>query len=531
MLCATGPDEIPAVLEAAERALTEGHYVAGFLSYELGAGLAGRHREPEVPLALLGVFDAPASWVAPMADFAISPLLRTVDAATYSRTIAAIHDAIYDGNVYQVNYTVPFAFEIRGNIEAAFASVAASARAPYQAIIEFDDLQILSWSPELFLRFDGNTLETRPMKGTAPQNDEQALLSEKNRGEHIMIVDLLRNDLQRVCDDVRVESLCTVERYPTYSTLTSSIVGWLRNGATFADVIHATFPCGSVTGAPKRSAIEHIERYEARARGAYCGAIGYLSPERRGWWNVAIRTAQLRNGVGRFDAGGGIVIDSDAGDEWSEVITKSAFLRAHTSPVSLIETFAADAPPETVALHLARLANGAATLDLHYDADALTDAIAAQAASATILRLSVQADGSFTIRAEPLTVPEEPVRVCLSSERVYSANPWLAIKSSWREPHARASKEAAQRGCFDAILRNERGELTEGSRTTLFVERDGRLLTPALQSGLLPGVLRAQMIERGKARECILFEDDLGTADAIYVGNSARGLQRAELLR
>lgn len=526
--CANTLAEAEQALAAAERAVDAGLFVAGFLSYELGEAFAGGTRASATPLALIGVFDKPEEWEPPAGNFAISPLLRTIGARDYAARISDIHRAIYDGDVYQVNYTVPFALAIEGDVESAFGQVATSTQARYQGIVMNDDVAILSWSPELFLCLDGDTLTTRPMKGTAAPGSEQELLSEKNRGEHIMIVDLLRNDLQRVCNDVRVSDVSAIEHYPTYSTMTSTITGTARPGATLLEIIRATFPCGSVTGAPKRAAIAHIERFESRPRDVYCGAIGYLGPGRKGWWNVAIRTAQLKSGIGRFDVGGGIVIDSIADEEWQEIATKSLFLQQHAAPVSLLETFASDAPRAVIDLHLARLRSAAAQLGIAYDEVPLREDVLRMREAATLLRLRLHRDGAFEIRAEPLDTPSE-IRIRLSGE-VHSTDPWLAIKSTWRHAHDRAALDARQHGCFDAILRNERGELTEGARTNLFLERGGTLLTPPAQSGLLPGVLRTQLLSSGRAREHVLYDDDLVGADALYIGNSSRGLLRAQLV-
>jgi para-aminobenzoate synthetase/4-amino-4-deoxychorismate lyase len=518
LLCAATPQEVEQALAAAGRAVDAGSYVAGYLAYPGGS-----------PLAVIGVFEAPRPWVPPDEDFAVSPLLRTIDAHDYAARISEIHDAIYNGDVYQVNYTVPFSLAIEGDIESAFSRIARSTKAPYQGMVTYDDATILSWSPELFLQFDGDTLTTRPMKGTSTPGNEHELLSEKNRGEHIMIVDLLRNDLQRVCSDVRVTDVCAIERYPTYSTVTSTIRGTLLPRASLSDIFRAAFPCGSITGAPKRAAIAHIERSESRPREAYCGAIGYLGPGRIGWWNVAIRTAQLQDGIGRFDVGGGIVIDSNADEEWQEIGTKSLFLLQHAAPVSLLETFAADAPRSAIDLHLARLRSSAERLSISYNEIALREDVLSRTQPETLLRLRLHRDGAYDIRAEPLETPEH-VRICLGGT-VRSDDPWLAIKSTWRPAHDRAATTAREHGCFDAILRNERGELTEGARTNLFIERDGVLLTPPLGSGLLPGVLRTHLLTNGRAREHLLYEDDLVRADDVYVGNSSRGLLRAQLVQ
>ena len=515
VLRATDAAAFRSLFASAEAALASGLWIAGVIPYEhVGAAI--------------GVFDAPvAHRTFDPKPFALAPLLRTVTRDAYDTTISEIQRAIYDGEVYQVNYTVPFDAALEGDAFSCWFSLARQTQARYQAFVEDGNHRILSWSPELFLAFNGSKLTTRPMKGTSPPNDTAPLHDQKDRAEHIMIVDLLRNDLHRVCDDVRVSALCTIERYPTFATMTSTIEGTAREGTTLHEIFDATFPCGSVTGAPKRAAIETIAALEGRPRGAYCGAIGYLSPQRRGWWNVAIRTAQFEGTTGRFDAGGGIVSDSSADEEWHEIDVKRAFL--NSANVELWESFAADTSVVIVDAHLERLSASAKRLDIPLDVEALRRRIAQASQPAALLRVRVSLDGTFTVRCEPLDIQPSVVDVRLSTARVHSGDPWLKIKSSWRPAHRIAWDEAQHHGCFDALLLNERDELTEGSRTNVFAQIGDLLITPPLESGLLPGILRARLLADKRAVERVLSIEDLRAADALYVGNSARGLVRARL--
>lgn len=511
VLRARSAHEVPAVLSQAETAQRQGAWIAGCVGYDGGA--------------VLGLFDAPAQAAPPEAPFAFSPLLPLLERAAYDRALAEIARRIYNGDVYQVNYTMPFAISIEGSAEAAWASIARTTGARYQAYLRDGKRHVLSWSPELFLRFDEGRLSTKPMKGTAPLHAIDDLQSEKNRAEHVMIVDLLRNDLQQVCAEVAADELCSVERYATFATMTSTITGNLDANVPLDAIFRATFPCGSVTGAPKRAAMAAIETLEDRPRGAYCGALGFLSPQRRGWWNVAIRTAQIEGTSGTFHAGGGIVADSDSESEWREALLKAAFLQ---HGFELWETLRGDAAPDVVEAHLARMEASAKRMSIPFDAPELRAKVSRRA-GAHLLRLRLRNDGAVTVIEEPVQRFDE-VRIAVSDERVTSRDPWLAIKSSWRPHHKRAWEYAQSRGCFDALLSNEAGELTEGTRTNLFAEFDGELMTPPLHCGLLPGVLRASLIKSGRARERVIRVEDLERATALYVGNSARGLIRAHLL-
>ena len=531
---AASADDARRALDEAEEARRDGAWIAGYVSYELGAAFV---REPvrgsSWPLLALGAFDRPQSIERPggvtqskAAMIALEPY------ASYARAIAAIRRAIYDGDVYQVNYTVPFALDSAGDPFAWWRATARATGAKYQAYVEDGARRVLSWSPELFLAFDGSRIETRPMKGTAPPGAPDELANAKNRAEHVMIVDLLRNDLHRICDDVRVETLFDVESYPTFVTMTSTIAGTLRGDAGLREIFEAMFPCGSVTGAPKRAAVAAIAELEPRTRDAYCGTVGFLSPARRGWWNVAIRTAQIDDAAAsaRFDAGGGIVADSEAASEWNELHVKTAFLRDER--FAMLETFAGDATDERIALHAARLGAALERLGAPVRCGDIFERLrAARADAKTLVRVRAGIDGTMTVAHAPLETPAEPVRVVVTPQRVRSSDPFLRFKTSRRSAYDAAAAYALERDSFEGLLRNERDELTEGARTTLFVERDGALLTPPLASGVLPGILRHVLVTEGRARECTLTAEDLERSDAVYIGNSARGLLRATIVK
>ncbi|MFY9662867.1 MAG: chorismate-binding protein [Candidatus Cybelea sp.] len=509
----------------AEDALAHGYWIAGYLAYD-GA-------------SAIGIFGSPSATglPEPMQNVEQSPLLPLMSREAYGAGVRALQAAIREGDVYQVNYSVPFALNTAGNPSELYARHARSSGARYQAYVEDGDVAILSWSPELFLSFEGERLTARPMKGTASLDRVDDLRNAKNRAEHVMIVDLLRNDLHRVCDDVEVEAFQTIERYPTYATMTSTIAGKVRPHTPLGEIFGAMFPCGSVTGAPKRSAMRFIAQSEGRMRGVYCGSVGYLSPRRRGWWNVAIRTAQLDrvSGLGRYDAGGAIVADSRADDEWDEIAIKSRFLQcalednSSDSSFALLETFADDADDATLRAHLARLERSARVFGIAVDRQEIEGFVRRRSNVRQLVRLRLGLGGATMSRDAMEKLPEL-VCICISNERVRRSDPFLRHKTSWRPTHNAAMREAEARDCFDALLRNERGELTEGSRTTLFFEADGALWTPPAACGVLPGILRERIITEGRAHERAVTPDELRRAEAICVGSSARGLLRAELI-
>ena len=362
------------------------------------------------------------------------------------------------------------------------------------------------------------------MKGTAALDALHELNSEKNRAEHLMIVDLLRNDLHRLSSDVRVERLFEEERYPTFATMTSTIRAYTGKPVRLLDAMRAAFPCGSVTGAPKRAAIQHIAVLEDAPRGFYTGTLGYCSPQRTGWWNVPIRTLQISGSRGRFDAGGGIVADSQTSEEWDEVLLKSSFLKAAYEPFTIWETFSEKSDRGA---HLARMQRTARSFAITLDAAELASG-EGSSGGAHLIRLRA-GNAGVQRTCDALSEPRLPVQVCIAQPRVRSDDPFLAHKTSWRPQHEAAAQEAQEHGCFDALLRNERGEITEGTRTNVFARIGQTLYTPPLSAGVLPGILRSQLVSGGQAEERALTVTDLFRADALFVGNSARGLLPARL--
>ena len=356
---ADGYGDVAALLDALDADVAAGRYVAGVLAYEAGYALEpGRFPDPPLPdgrLGWFGVYDAPVEVPPETLDAAFDglPTARVEapafawDAGAYAERIADVHRHVRAGDVYQINLTAPFRFAFEGDAVALFAALRAGQSASYGAVVREPGRDVLSVSPELFFRVDpadggARTITARPMKGTAPRGAGGAsdraleaglLASEKDRAENLMIVDLLRNDLARVAatGSVRVPALFEAERYETLTQMTSTVAADLRAGASLGDVLRALFPCGSVTGAPKIRAMSLIRELEDGPRGVYCGAVGYAAPGAAGGlgeaaFNVAIRTAVVRDGRGRYDVGSGVVWDSVAAAEYAECRLKARVL-------------------------------------------------------------------------------------------------------------------------------------------------------------------------------------------------------------
>ncbi|HYJ31482.1 MAG TPA: aminodeoxychorismate synthase component I [Allosphingosinicella sp.] len=527
----------------------DGRHAAGFLAYEAGhalepklAPLIRRPSPDEPPLLWFGLFNAPpeevdaAALLPSGAGAWAAPLCPGIARADYEQAVARILAHIHAGDIYQANFT--FASDVRfaGHPLALYAALRARAAAPHGAIIYTGAHWILSFSPELFFETDGSRIVARPMKGTAPRTaDPRALSADpKQRAENLMIVDLLRNDLSRVSrpGTVKVPSLFEVETYPTLHQMISTVTAELEPGAAMPSrLLGALFPCGSITGAPKIRAQQILGTLESSPRGVYTGAIGRVAPGGEALFNVAIRTLVVADGggVARLGLGSGIVADSDAADEWRECLAKGAFVTDPARSFDLAETMRFD-PEEGVAeldRHLARLKSSADALGFVFDRHHARNEL--QAATFRVpgparVRLLLSPTGALAIEIGPLPpIPAEPVAVALAPRPVPGDDFRLAFKTSDRA----FWDEARDPDTFETIFHDEAGFLTEGSFTSLFVERGGMLLTPPLARGLLPGILRQRLIEEGRAREADLVAADL--VSGFLIGNDVRGLIRATL--
>ena len=343
--------ELDGALAALDAARAEGRWLAGFVSYEAGYALEPRlaplmPATRRVPLLAFGVYDAPGDAAPALARAAaeagsarLSPATPGWDAATHGAALARILAYIGAGDIYQANLTMPMRARREGTALGLYGALAARQPVRHGGYVALPGLPVLvSRSPELFFATDATgRIETRPMKGTAPRASnpahdaalrldlEQSL---KNRAENLMIVDLLRNDISRICEvgSVKVPELYAIESYTTVHQMVSRVTGRLRPGTTPAALLRALFPCGSITGAPKIRAMEIIRELEPAPRGAYCGAIGWIGPDGAARFNVAIRTLTLYGAHEvEFGVGGGIVADSTPEGEYEEALWKARF--------------------------------------------------------------------------------------------------------------------------------------------------------------------------------------------------------------
>jgi len=563
VLTAWTVDEAMAALEAVEAARRAGHHVAGYASYELGYAFEPRLQplmpaQRGVPLLWFGVFGAPeilegariGEWFAEHVSGRAyaGPLSLAENPESYAARFTRAESYIDAGDIYQVNLTFPARFTFAGDPLALYARLRGEARAGHGAFVHDGTRNILSLSPELFFETRDGIISARPMKGTAPRGESPAgddalrvglAASEKDRAENLMIVDLIRNDLGRIAKtgSVRVPDLYRVETYPTVHQMVSTVEADLKPGVTVEALFRAVFPCGSVTGAPKIRAMEIIRELEPSSRGVYCGAIGAFTPEGDAAFNVAIRTLTIIGGEGRLDVGGGVVADSAAPAEYDECLVKARFFEAARQPLSLLETLRFT-PGEGFlrgALHLARLESSARAFGIPFDCARVTvamDEAVTGAAGPMRVRLELDDDGMPHVSAAPFAPPAPDMvwRFAISNILVLSDDAFQRHKTLWRQLYDSERARANAAGRDEVLFLNERGEIAEGSMTNVFLRLEGRLVTPPLASGALDGVLRRDLLLRGEAGERVLTPEDLVRAEAVWFGNSLRGLIRGELV-
>ncbi|MGC9198676.1 MAG: aminodeoxychorismate synthase component I [Acidobacteriaceae bacterium] len=580
---ATSLEQLPWLFAQIEAALADGLHVAGYLSYECGghfepstarATLAdglplvwmGAYAQPKVFDHRLGrflgsepklpsIYDYDDKADHGMDPYAQQPCLRIAQ-ADYIASIGKIKEYIAAGDTYQVNFTDIVEFDVTLPPSRLYDSLLSRQSVAYAGYLHLPEHSILSFSPELFFRIEDGRITTRPMKGTMARGldeaeDRGAALrlqgDEKNRSEHVMIVDLLRNDLGRISEpgSVRVEKLFSVERYETLLQMTSTISATLRRGVSFYEVFRSLFPCGSITGAPKVRTMQIIRQLEPYPRGVYTGAIGYIAPNRNASFSVAIRTLVLGHQEGRMQAqmgvGGGIVADSVPEEEYRECLLKAAFLSQPLKPFQLIETMLWQGSFQRLRLHLDRLASSAAYFHFGFCRSAVERRLQGFACSLDAglphrIRLLLGPEGEPVITSQPLEEYEaEQSRgliLMVSAQRTDSSDLFLRHKTTLRSLYDQSLAQARAQGCDEILFFNQRDELTEGAISNVFLEIAGHWYTPPVICGVLPGVMRRHLLETlPQAEERILFAADLKAADAIWLCNSLRGLRRVAAIR
>ncbi len=539
--------EVVDLLAQVESYQEQGYYVVGYVSYEAAPAFEEKlavHKAPLLGEYLLyfTVHDSVETSPIPLTYDEVdlpSNWQEVTSAEDYEKAIAQIHHHLRQGDTYQVNYTVQLKQDLNANPFAIYNRMVVEQEAGYNAYVEHDDMAVISMSPELFFEQNDRELTTRPMKGTTQRGvtDQEDLAQAswleqdpKNRSENMMIVDLLRNDMNRISEvgSEHVERLCQVEQYSTVWQMTSTIKSQLREDVDLVAIFRSLFPCGSITGAPKIATMEIIKKLEPQPRGVYCGTIGILLPNGRRIFNVAIRTIQLHQGKAIYGVGGGITWDSTWESEYREVHQKSAVLYRKQARFQLITT--GKISQKSLLFeeqHLERLTKASRYFAYPFDSKDLRQKIEIECQACAShqdyrLRISLSKSGEIELSRQILT-PLSPsfcqAKLCLQKADLQQA--FTYFKTTHR-PYLTLGKQ-------EIIYHNAAGELLETSIGNLVLKIDGKLYTPPINLGILSGIYRQHLLGKGQVEEKILTLADLNQAEAVFGCNAVRGLYELEL--
>ena len=540
--------EVADLLAQVESYQEQGYYVVGYVSYEAAPAFEEKlavHKAPLLAEYLLyfTVHDRVETSPIPLTYEEIvlpSRWQEETSAENYEKAIAQIHHHLRQGDTYQVNYTVQLKQDLSANPFAIYNRMVVEQEAGYNAYVEHDEMAVISMSPELFFEQNDRELTTRPMKGTTQRGvtDQEDLAQAswleqdpKNRSENMMIVDLLRNDMNRISEvgSEHVERLCQVEQYSTVWQMTSTIKSQLRPDVDLVEIFRSLFPCGSITGAPKIATMEIIKNLEPQPRGVYCGTIGLLLPNGRRIFNVAIRTIQLHQEKAIYGVGGGITWDSTWESEYREVHQKAAVLYRKLARFQLITTGKISQKQLLFEdQHLERLTKASRYFSYPFDPEELRQKIEEECQACDShqdyrLRITLSKSGEMELSRQilsPLSPSFCKAKLCLQEADLQQA--FTYFKTTHR-PHLSLGKQ-------ESIYHNAAGELLETSIGNLVLKIAGKLYTPPIRLGILPGIYRQHLLETGQVEEKVLTVPDLDQAETIYGCNAVRGLYELEVI-
>ncbi len=513
--------------------LTKSAYALGYVRYDAKEILAGKDFVSALPILYFEIYDEFEAYKPCFEKEIFLDARPQISYEQYKKAVLDIKNEISNGNTYEVNYTYDWEISTDEPAFNVYESLLSRQKTPYNTFINNEYETLMSFSPELFFELERESLNirTKPMKGTVkrgntPQEDvsniEFLKNDEKNRAENVMIVDLLRNDLGRIAKTgtVKAEKLFEIETHKTLHQMTSEVCATLKGGTSFYDIFEAIFPCGSITGAPKISTMNIIDRVESGKRDIYCGAIGFITPQ-KAVFSVPIRILQKTHAEKnyRYRVGGAIVWDSEAKDEWEETVTKAGFLKPE---FRILETMKVENGQVLhFQKHLERMEKTAEFFGFKFEN--LIKKMPLKTEGDSILRVLSDFDGN--VETEFLPFEEAKTNfITVSPLTVQSKNIFLQHKTTHR-PHFEKSFSKIKNGeIFDEIFFNEKGELTEGARSNIVLQIDGKLFTPPLSCGLLNGIFRQKMLNEGLCEEKILYEKDFKNAQKIFCINSVRGV-------
>lgn len=533
-----------------DKYIKKGYFIAGFISYEAGGIFNDIFlKHDNLPYFYFGIFKKPEiikkiTEKRNKEKFILYDLNDNVNFNEYKTKIKKIKKFLNDGEVYQINYCFKKKFKFAGDFFALFKELLKNQKTKYSAFVEFKDYVFLSLSLELFFSIEKNKITMKPMKGTVIRGSSKnigKIRDEKNRAENIMIVDLIRNDLGKICEinSIKVPEKFTVEKYKTVYQMTSTITGNLKKSVKFSEIMKALFPSGSVTGAPKRRSMQIINSLEKESRGIYTGSIGYFN-KKKAMFNICIRTPIINNktGNGEIGIGSGIVYDSKPEKEYRECQGKANFFASLADDFKIFESILFNKKTGffLLEMHLVRLINGCKKFGFKYDKNKIKKALTnckkkIKTEDNFKVRIFINVQGKIKTDYSKIIENNNKVKLTISKEKVYSKNIFLYYKTNKREIYERNIKKAKQNGFDEVIFFNEKEELTECATANIFIEKKGIFYTPPVKCGLLNGIYRQHLLKAfpSKYKEKILYKKDLLTAEGVYICNSVRGMRKAIL--
>ncbi|MDA3851821.1 MAG: aminodeoxychorismate synthase component I [Spirochaetaceae bacterium] len=542
--------DIPRLIERIESMVEEqGLFAVGFISYEAAPAFdSALSCHPPMEGLPLMYFELHGSFLQGplhhlldqelpfMDNFPPDSWKPLISPQEYQDSIHEIHRYLKQGDSYQVNYTMPLKGPgLSSSREAQlsfFQRILQAQQCRYASWMDIGDQQVLSFSPELFFHQQGKKITCRPMKGTSPRGNgpqedrtqaNDLVHSEKDRAENLMILDMIRNDLGRIAKSgsVKVEEMFHLEAYPTVFQMVSQAS--CETKASLLQIFQALFPCASITGAPKVRTMEIIKQLEPHARGIYTGSMGYIHPGRKRQFNVAIRRLVNWGDYSSYSVGGGVVWDSSQQGEYAEALLKSRIINGPLPEFELLETLLWTPEQGFFLLeeHLERLSWSAEFFGFTFhraqmieDLRELEKTFLEQALR---IRITLNARGESEIQYGELPEKNEGT-FALCPMAMDSKNPLLYHKTTWREPYNMRQQESAD----FTLLHNEMAELTEFTIGNLVLQLQGKLYTPPVSSGLLPGVFRQELLKEQTIKQRVLYLEDLKAAEAVYLINSLR---------
>ena len=552
VLCCTKIEDVKNILAELEDSLSQGFYAAGFLSYEAGAAFDKAFPPcplDDFPLVWFGIYDKAPDIFEPETEeiFAVAEdLTPEISEQEYHDAISEILNDIKLGNLYQTNFTFRLRAQKTNDPWRLFKALFVRHPMPYAAFINTGDAQIVSLSPEMFLERNGTDLFNSPMKGTIKRSSDPVKdnsnagflkTDPKNTAENLMIVDMVRNDLGRICatDSIFVDPLFHVDSYATLHQMISTVHGKIDKKTTFSEIIKAVFPAASITGAPKIAAMRKIKELEKSPRKIYTGSIACIYPNQDFCMNVAIRTLICTKNSTELGIGGGIVYDSGKAAELDEALLKSKFIHAAEPDFEILETMLFNNGIKDLDEHLNRMAKSAKFFGFKFNKKSAKELLKNNVATAvpSRVRLLLNFKGELELQTFPLKTigwGDKKIKVKLSNKQTSSNDIFLQHKTTRREFYNKEFQQAIEDGYDEVIFTNERGEISEGAISNIFIQtQDDSWYTPPLNSGLLPGIWREATIKELNAKEKVLYIEDLKTAKQIIIGNSVRGEIQTEI--